>query len=84
MGSICRYGSLAGCASNLLICDDLPAPPDRFADMEACRAALPALILHHEKQESGLPVVLGRCSLMIRPGPSMDRLNAGVLASSLR
>jgi hypothetical protein len=72
---------LVGCASNLLICQDLPTPLDRFADIGACRATLPALIRHHERQESGPPVVMGKCRLMIRPGPSPA---ASVLAGSSR
>ena len=57
---------LVGCASNLLICEDLPAQPDRFADIAACRATLPALI-RREGQDSNLPVVMGKCRLMLRP-----------------
>jgi hypothetical protein len=75
---------LVGCASNVLICQDLPTQPDRFADMEACRAALPALILRHERRENGLPVVMGKCGLMIRPGPSIAPPATSVLAGSLQ
>jgi hypothetical protein len=84
MEGIMAVAFLVGCTSSLLICEDLPAHPDRFADMEACRTALPALIRVHEGQESGLPVVLGKCRPMIRPAPSMPPPDAGVLAGSLR
>ena len=84
MDSIVAVAFLVGCASNLLICQDLPALPNRFADMEACRAALPALIRYHESQESGLLVVMGKCSLAARSAPSMVPPNTDVVASSSR
>jgi hypothetical protein len=84
MDGILAVAFLVGCASNLLICQDLPTRPDRFADVEACRAALPALIRDHERQESAPPVVMGKCRLMIRPGPSIAAPAASVLAGSLR
>ncbi len=84
MGGIVAVAFLVGCGSRLLICQDLPPQPDRFADMGACRAALPALILRHERQETGLPVVMGKCSPMIRPGPSIAPPATSVLAGSLR
>ena len=83
MDGIVAVAFLVGCASNLLICQDLPAQPDRFADIGVCRAALPALIRGHERQESAPPVVMGKCRLMIRPGPSIAPPNAGVLAGYL-
>jgi hypothetical protein len=84
MGSIVAVAFLVGCASNLLNCEDLPALPDRFADMEARRTALPALLRHHEGHDRGPPVVMGKCHLMIRPAPSMLPPDAGVLAGSWR
>ena len=84
MGGIVAVAFVVGCMSNLLICEDLPALPEQFADIETCRAALPALLRHHEGQESGLPVVMGRCHLIIRPAPSMLPPDPGVLAGSLR
>lgn len=84
MEGIVAVAFLVGCASNLLICEDLPARFDRLADMAACRTALPALVDHHERQASGLPVVMGKCHLMIRPAPSMLPPDTGVLAGSLR
>jgi len=84
MEGIVAVAFLVGCTSSLLICEDLPALPDRFADMEACRAALPALLQHHQGQESGLPVVMGKCHLMIRPASSVLPPDTGVLAGSLR
>lgn len=83
MEGIAAVAFLVGCASNLLICQDLPTPLDRFAGMEACRAALPALIRDHERQESA-PVVMGKCRLMIRPGPSIAPPAASVLAGASR
>lgn len=82
MDGIVAVAFLVGCSSNLLICEDLPAQPDRFADMEACRVALPLLIRFHEAQESGLTVMLGTCRLMLRPKPSMGPPEAPVVASS--
>lgn len=84
MDGVVAVAFLVGCASNLLICQDLPAQPDRFADIEACRAALPALLRHHESQESAPPVVMGKCRLMIRPRPSIVPPNPAVLAGSFR
>ena len=84
MGSIVAVAFLVGCASSLLICEELTTAPGWFADMEACRAALPALIRDHERQESAPPVVMGKCRLMIRPGPAIAPPNAGVVASSSR
>jgi hypothetical protein len=84
MEGIVAVAFLVGCTSSLLICEDLPALPDRFTDMEACRAALPALLQHHQGQESGLPVVMGKCHLMIRPASSVLPPDTGVLAGSLR
>lgn len=84
MGGIVAVAFVVGCMSNLLICEDLPALPNRFADMAACRAALPALLRHHEGQESGLPVVMGKCHPVVRPAPSMPPPDPGVLAGSLR
>jgi hypothetical protein len=84
MDGIVAVAFLVGCASNLLICQDLPAQPNRFADMEACRKELPALIRRHEEPASPLPVVMGKCSLTIRPGPEMAPPNADVLAGSWR
>ena len=84
MEGIVAIAFLVGCTSSLLICENLPVLPDRFLDMEACRAALPALIRHHEDRESGPPVVMGKCSLMIRPAPSLVPPDAGVLAGTLR
>jgi hypothetical protein len=52
--------------------------------MEACRETLPALIRRHQEPASALPVVMGKCHLMIRPKPSMLLPDAGVLAGSLR
>lgn len=80
MDGIVAAAFLVRCASNLLLCEDLPALPSWFADMEACRAALPNLIEEHGSQEGRLPMVMGKCSLMIRPGPS----TASVIAGSLR
>ena len=34
MDGIVAVAFLVGCASNLLICQDLPARPDRFADIK--------------------------------------------------
>ena len=84
MDGIVAVAFLVGCASNLLICQDLPAQPNRFDDMEACRETLPALIRRHQEPASALPVVMGKCHLMIRPKPSMLLPDAGVLAGSLR
>lgn len=84
MDGIVAVAFLVGCASNLLMCEDLPAPPGWFADMQACRTALPALIRDHDRQESGLPVVMGKCRLMIRPGPpSVAPPTTSMLAGSL-
>jgi hypothetical protein len=71
MEGIVAVAFLVGCTGSLLVCEDLPAPPNRFADMAGCRAALPALVRRHERQESGLPVVMGRFQLMLRPAPAM-------------
>jgi hypothetical protein len=84
MDGIVAVAFLVGCASNLLICQDLPALLDRFADMEACRATLPALIRHHESRETAPPMVMGKCRLMIRPGASIAPPAASVLAGSSR
>lgn len=81
MEGIIAVAFLVGCASNLLICEDLPAQPDRFADMAACTAALPALI-RREGQDSNLPVVMGKCRLMLRP--SMPPQTAAVFAATSR
>jgi len=83
MDGIMAVAFLVGCGSNLLICQDLPALPDRFADMEACRSALPALARRHAKQENGPPVVMGKCHLIIRPEPGVPPEPAA-LAGSLR
>ena len=84
MDSIIAVAVLVGCASNLLLCEDLPAQPARFADMEACRAALPALLRRLERQESGPPVLMSKCRLMLRPQPSMVPPATSVIASSVR
>jgi len=84
MDGIVVVAFLVGCASNLLICQDLPTRSDRFADIAACRTALPALLREHERQESAPPVVMGKCRLMIRPEPSIVPPNAAVFAGSLR
>lgn len=84
MDGILAVAFVVGCASNLLICQDLPTRPDQFADIAACRAALPALLRHHQRQESAPPVVMGKCRLMIRPEPSIVPPTAAVLAGSLR
>jgi hypothetical protein len=73
---------LVGCAHNLLICEDLSTPLDRFPDMEACRTALPGLIRHHEGREGGPPVILGKCRLTVRLEPSLLPPTADVLAGS--
>jgi len=82
MESVVAVAFLVGCSSNLLICEDLPTP-DHFADIEACRAALPSLIRFHEERGSGLAVMLGKCRLMLRPKPLVGPPEAPV-ASSLR
>ena len=82
MAGIVAVAFLVACGTDLLVCEDLPARPDRFADMEACRAALPALIRHPKAQDSALPVLMGKCRLMI--GSEMIPPAAGVLASSSR
>ena len=84
MDGIVAVAFLVGCASNLLICQDLPAQSNRFDDMEACRETLPALIRRHQEPASALPVVMGKCRLMIRPGPSIVPPNPAVLAGSFR
>ena len=82
MEGILAVAFLVGCGADLLLCQDLPGRPDRFADMETCRAALPALLHQHKAQASGLPVLMGACRLMI--GSEITSPAAGVLASSLR
>jgi hypothetical protein len=85
MEGVVAVAFLVGCASNLLICEDLPAGPDRFADMAACRTALPVLIRQHERPGSGRPpVVLGKCRLTIGPAPWLAPPDAEVLIGSSR
>ena len=82
MEGIVAVAFLVACGTDLLVCEDLPARPDRFAGMEACRAALPALIRHPKAQESGLPVLMGKCRLLI--GSEISSPPRGVLARSSR
>jgi hypothetical protein len=83
MDGVVAVAFLVGCASNLLICHDLPARPGRFADMAACRTALPALIRQQERPGSGRsPVVLGTCRLMIGTSPRIAPPDAEVLIGS--
>ena len=61
-----------------------PAQPDRFPDMETCRTALPELIRHHEGQENGPPVVMGKCHLILWSAPPMVPPETELLARSVR
>lgn len=63
---------LVRCSQSLLLCDDIPTDALRFADPPACEAALPGLIAEHSGRDSAMPVVMGRCRIMI-PSPPYTR-----------
>lgn len=84
MEGILAAAFLVGCTHSLLICEDLSSPLDQFADMHACRTALPGLIRHHEGREDGPPVILGKCHLIIRAEPLLLPPDADVLVGSWR
>ena len=61
MSGIIVVAALVRCAADLLLCDDLDTAHLRFADAEACRTRLPAIISEFRRAGAADEVVMGRC-----------------------
>jgi hypothetical protein len=63
---------LVRCAADLLVCIDLDTEHLRFADAEACRSRLPALISVLQSVTAAGDVVMGRCRFQVDRTPAAE------------
>ena len=70
MDGIRVVAHLVRCAADLLVCTDLDTDHLRFADVEACRSKLPALIREFESVSTAGDVVMGRCRFQLDRTPA--------------
>ena len=65
MSGIRVVAFLVRCTENLLFCQDIDTDHLRFADPEACRQRLPALIQAAQRTGASRTVVMGRCRYVV-------------------
>ena len=70
MSGIRVVAHVVRCAADLLLCNDIDTDALRFADAEACRSSLPAIIGDFQRVSAPGEVVMGRCRFQLDRAPA--------------